>query len=99
MKKILYFVLVMILLACATPAAAKGGGIRIDGEITAINADDMTIIVGSTTVQVTTDTEITVASGLCDPLNFSDLYIGQHVRVTGVFHGDIIVAKRIIAYT
>ena len=96
MKRNLLILLAVLLIASVTLGA--GGGIRITGEIEAIGDDAMTITVDSTIIYITDDTEITLASGECVPIDFEDLEIGQFVRVSAVFHGDLLIAKRIIAY-
>jgi hypothetical protein len=107
MKKYIYILLVLIMLVSVTPAAAKGGGIRIVGEVTAIYPDPgenpttgAIVLNDSITVQVTSDTSIyiTVYDKSHIDGSFSDLDIGQSVRVIGVYHGDIIVANKIIIH-
>lgn len=96
MKKKLLILLVMLLAASLTLAA--GGGVRITGTITAIDEDAKTITVNTLTFQITDDTDITLADGTCGTLEFTDLEVGQYVRVVGVYHADTIIAKKIVVH-
>lgn len=99
MKKNLYILLALILVASFT-IAAGGHGVRIKGVITAIDADAMTITVNSTVVQVTHSTYIEECDGNEDhtTITFGELEIEDRVGVTGQFDGDILVAKKIVVH-
>ena len=96
MKRNLLILLVVILMASLTIAA--GGGTRITGVITAIDEDAQTIVVNNTTIQINDTTTIYITLNPCVVGDFDDLEVGQSVRITGVFHGDLIVAKKIVVH-
>ena len=96
MKKNLLMLLVVILMASVTLAA--GGGTRITGVITAIDPVAQTIVVNGLTIQINDTTTIYVTLNPCVIGSFADLDVGDYVRITGVFHGDLIVAKKIVLH-
>ena len=102
MKK-LYLFMIVIMLVSPLLMAAGGNAIKISGYITAIDDDNMTIIVNDTLlVQVTDSTTIYESTGAgsqdCEPITFEDLNVGDRVRVIGQYSGDELVAKRIIVH-
>ena len=96
MKKNLVILLAVVLIASVTLAA--GGGTRITGVITAIDPVAQTIVVNGLTIQINDTTTIYITLNPCVEGDFDDLAVGQYVRITGVFHGDLIVAKKIVIH-
>ena len=96
MKRNLLILLVFALMASLTIGA--GGGTRITGVITAIDTFAQTIVVNGLTIQINTTTTIYITLSPCVEGDFDDLEVGDYVRITGVFHGDLIVAKKIVIH-
>lgn len=96
MKRNLLILLAVVLMASLTIAA--GGGTRITGVITAIDDEAQTITVNSLTIKINDTTTIYITLNPCVIGDFDDLEVGQYVRITGVFHGDLIVAKKIVVH-
>ena len=96
MKRNLLILLAVVLVASTTLAA--GGGTRITGVITAIDPVAQTITVNSLTIQINDMTTIYITLNPCVEGGFDDLEVGDYVRITGVFHGDLIVAKKIVLH-
>lgn len=91
MKRIIVPALGLAVLSLvATPVIAAHT--EIVGEITAIDAVAMQIIVADVTVQVTAET-VLAAKG--QPIAFGDLAVGMTVKVVGPLCGDVLTANRI----
>ena len=96
MKRKLMILMVVILMASLT-IAAGGNGIKIQGVITAIG--DNTITVNAITVQIKNGTQFYEKTETgCVEIDFVDLEIGDRVNVIGQFDGDILVANKIIVH-
>lgn len=91
MKK--YFVaLVLLTLVTAVTATAYTALTRLSGEITSIDADAKTLVVGDVTVYTTETTQVLNCG---EPATFDDLKVGQTVRVVGEEIDGKFVAKKI----
>jgi hypothetical protein len=88
----LSFVLVSSMLVTAAGQKGKPEITRIEGEISAIDSDNLQLIVGGVTVQVTPDTVITMKEVV---LSFYDLNVGMTVVVCGLTDGDVLRAHYI----
>jgi len=88
----LSFVLVSSMLVTAAGQKGKPERTRIEGVITAIDSENLQIIVGDVTVQATPNTVITMKEEL---LSFDDLRVGMTVVVCGLTDGDVLRAHYI----
>ena len=100
MKRNLYIILAVILIASFTIAAGGGKSTHMSGTITAIDPETLIIIVNNTQVQVTQSTKLCeYFDGVtCTPITFADLEVGDRVNVTGQYNIDVLVAKKIIVH-
>ena len=97
MKRNLMILMVVILMASFTIAAGGGHGVKIQGVITAIG--DNTITVNAITVQIKNGTQFYEKTETgCVEIDFVDLEIGDRVNVIGQFDGDILVANKILVH-
>jgi len=78
--------------ALAGNPACPVAGTRIEGEITAIDAEAMQLVVADTTVQVT---ELTLIRQNGRAIAFEDLAVGMPVAVCGIVQDGVLIAKRI----
>ncbi len=110
MKKNLYIILALILVASFTIAAGGGKNVsKLYGTIQEIDFDarTFTILVDTPdryhdniiTIQATATTTIKECdAGDSERISFNDLEEGWDVRVTGTFSGPVFVASMIIQY-
>ncbi len=100
MKRNLYIILAVLLMASFTLAAAGGRGVHIKGVIAAIDPETQIIIVNNIQVQVTQSTKICeyFDGNTCTPITFADLAVGNRVNVTGQYNLDVLFANRIIVH-
>jgi len=111
MKKFFVLALVLaLLLAGTTTAAAKGKtGVNLYGQITAIDAGELTISVkvesplkykGDTIIVQVTDATILkeCVDGISHRVPFSAFDIGEDVRASGTLTGDVLLAAKVIGY-
>jgi hypothetical protein len=98
MKK-LYLFMVLLLLVSPLLMAAGGQAIKISGNITAINTVDKTITINDTIlVKVTDNTYICQGPAPCIEITFYMLAVGDRVKITAQYVGDVLVAKKIVVH-
>jgi hypothetical protein len=100
MKRNLYIILAIILMASFTLAAAGGRGVHIKGIISAIDPETQIIIVNNIQVQVTQSTKICeyFDGTTCTPITFADLEVGNRVNITGQYSLSILYANKIVVH-
>jgi hypothetical protein len=110
MKKFLIPALVLVLLLASFTPALAGNGIRLKGNITAIDEDAQTFTLRITsgsdyvgesiTVQVAHSTKLYECDGEGDKtvIYFEVLEVGDRVGVTGTFAGDVFIAKKVVVH-
>jgi hypothetical protein len=90
-------ILMVVILMASLTIAAGGNSVKIQGVITAIG--DNTITVNAITVQIKNGTQIYEKTEAgCVEIDFDDLVIGDRVNVIGQFDGAILVANKIIVH-
>ena len=86
----------LVLLASTLVVAAGPNpgapAIRVEGVITAIDAEALQIVVSDLTVQITPNTVITMGGTVLD---FEDLSVGMTAMVCGVMDGEVLKANKI----
>jgi FlaG/FlaF family flagellin (archaellin) len=92
MKKALIVALSFVLAASMATAFQGPKSTRIEGQIAAIDAANLQIVVNGVTVQVTTNTLIRMKDV---PITFDDLKVGMTVVVCGLMDGDVLKAHAI----
>jgi Na+-transporting NADH:ubiquinone oxidoreductase subunit NqrC len=100
MKRNLYIILAIMLMASFTLAAAGGRSTHIKGVIAAIDPETQIIIVNNIQVQVTQSTKICeyFDGTTCTSISFSDLGVGDRVNVTGQYSLNILYANKIVVH-
>jgi hypothetical protein len=73
-------------------AGGGGGCTRIEGVITAIDADTLQLVVADVTVQVTEQTVIRKSG---QAITLSDLALGETVAACGIVEEDVLLANRV----
>lgn len=85
-------VAVVLLAGSVAWAGGPGGGTRIEGTITAIDAEAQQLVVADTTVQVT---EQTLIKKNGRTIAFADLAVGLTVAACGTLEDEVLVANQI----
>ena len=98
MKKNLYIILALLLVASFT-IAAGGNNVKIQGVITAIDDDAQTITVNGIVIHTKPGTQYYEKSDTgCVSITFKDLAIGDRVNVIGQYVDGVYVANKIIVH-
>ena len=92
MKKALIMALGFVLAASMVTAVQGPKSTRIEGQIAAIDAANLQIVVNVVTVQVTPSTLIRMKDV---PITFDDLKVGMTVVVCGLMDGNVLKAHTI----